>query len=211
MSRTGEHYLYKKIPVYVHQYPEDVDVTRVFSKVEKYLPERLLEGVDVVYIGDFDFLRERSLNALYEDGGIYILPDQDDEQDMYDDIVHEIAHAVEGIYQQEIYADGSIEREFLLKRKKLLDILSQNGYDVGELDFFSLDYDEEFDEFLYKEVGYNALRSIIIGIFMSPYGATSLREYFANCFEYVYAYNKANIVSKISPRVYAKILSVHGG
>ena len=47
----------------------------------------------------------------------YIANDQDSDKDMIDDIIHEIAHSVEEMYGHGIYDDGSVEREFLGKRK----------------------------------------------------------------------------------------------
>jgi Mlc titration factor MtfA (ptsG expression regulator) len=43
-----------------------------------------------------------------------------------------------------------------------------------------------------------------VGLFCSPYGATSIREYFANAFEY-YFIKDPKYVKKVSPRVYVKI------
>jgi hypothetical protein len=42
-------------------------------------------------------------------------------------------------------------------------------------------------------------------LFVSPYGATSLREYFANCFEEYFARRQYDHVKKISPAVFEKI------
>ena len=68
-------------------------------------------------------------------------------------------------------------------------------------DFFYL---IKFDEFLSDEVGYPTLLSITMGLFVSPYGATSLSEYFANGFEF-YFLKDPGYVSKISPKLYEKI------
>ena len=62
--------------------------------------------------------------------------------------------------------------------------------------------------FLYKEVGYEKLQNLINGLFLSPYAATSMREYFANAFEHIYAFGESKMVSKISPVVYKKILNL---
>ena len=54
-------------------------------------------------------------------------------------------------------------------------------------------------------VGYPTLTQLTPNLFVSPYGATSLREYFANCFEEYFARRQYNHVKKISPAVYEKI------
>jgi len=53
-------------------------------------------------------------------------------------------------------------------------------------------------------VGYPLLTSLTVDIFPSPYGATSLREYFANAFE-KYFMEESERVREISPQVYKKI------
>ena len=59
------------------------------------------------------------MNAKYSDGAIYVTNEQDDEEDLIDDIIHEFAHAVEDRYNDYLYGDGSIEERFLFKRNKL--------------------------------------------------------------------------------------------
>ena len=62
----------------------------------------------------------------------------------------------------------------------------------------------EFDNLLYKEIGYPILANLTSGLFVSPYGATSIREYFANAFEH-YFLNDLTSVKLISPTAYDKI------
>lgn len=202
----GEYYVFGKVVVIQNEpLPDNVSLFRVLQRLEHMIPAHFVEDLDVIYVGRFDFLEERGLNALYEGGAIYVTPEQDDEDDMFDDLVHEIAHCVEETYLNDIYGDDRIEREFLLKRKKLLDTLKREGYNVGLVDFLNINYTREFDEFLYVQIGYPVLTGLTMGDFVSPYGITSLREYFANCFEEVYAKENPNIVKKISPAVYRTI------
>jgi hypothetical protein len=53
-------------------------------------------------------------------------------------------------------------------------------------------------------VGYDRLNVITVGLFVSPYAATSLSEYFANGFENYFSGESA-YVRKISPKLYSKI------
>ena len=71
-------------------------------------------------------------------------------------------------------------------------------------DFVNTEYSEDFDQLLYKEVGYDRLTFFTMGLFVSPYGATSYREYFANGFEN-YFLNDPQYVKVVSPAVYDKI------
>ena len=130
--------------------------------------------------------------------------EKDDNDDLIDDIIHEVAHAVEERYGQFLYSDEKIKNEFLLKRSRLKRILEDQGYDISNLDFFETEYDEEFDLFLYKEVGYDALRLLVVDLFTAAYSATSLREYFARGFEEYYLGNLLYL-KDISPYIYKKL------
>ena len=67
------------------------------------------------------------------------------------------------------------------------------------------EYDEHFDLFLYQEIGYSILRNYTSSLFCSPYGITSLREYFANAFEHYFYSSDPYYVKSISPEIYTKI------
>ena len=120
---------------------------------------------------------------MYKEGTLYITNDQTDEDDMIDDIIHEIAHAVEEMAKQELYDDNQIKNEFLGKRRRLYSIIKSENFDVEVEDFLNIDYSSSFDDLLYKEIGYPLLTSLSMGLFVSPYAVTSLKEYFAIGFE----------------------------
>ena len=124
--------------------------------------------------------------------------------DMIDDIVHEIAHIVEDNYNQIIYSDDEIEREFIRKREVLRRVLKYEGYSTDKFLFKKTEYDTEFDSFLTNTVGYLKLRVFSQNIFASPYAATSLREYFADGFEDYYL-GKSRSLKNISPVLHSKL------
>ena len=96
------------------------DFKQALEKLEKALPGYfLMQGIDVIYVGEFEDLRERDLNAAYADGAIYVLPEQSSEQDFLDDIVHEVAHSLEERFTDFIYGDGKIQQEYKEKYLKL--------------------------------------------------------------------------------------------
>ena len=195
----GSFHVFVQSPV-----PEKIDLSAVFNNIINLLPEHFLQTVDVVYIGEFAFLKEKEINAMYADGALYISNIQDDDDDLIDDIIHEVAHAVEEKYGQFLYSDEKIKNEFLLKRSRLKTILEDQGYDISDLDFFETEYDEKFDLFLYKEVGYDVLRLLVVDLFTAAYSATSLREYFARAFEEYYLGNVLYL-KDISPYIYKKL------
>ena len=183
---------------------DNVDLNGVFSSIERIIPYEFLKLVDVAYIGDFEFLKNKKVNAVFMDGAIYISNEQDDSADLIDDIVHELAHAVEENYGELIYSDGEIKEEFLQKRKMLKSELKYLNYSVHMHDFSNVEYDQRFDSFLHEEIGYDALAIISANIFLAPYSITSLREYFARGFEEYYI-GKHSLLKQICPYIYKKL------
>ena len=84
---------------------------------------------------------------------------------------------------------------------------SKEGIEVPEEVMSNPSYDKGLDMFFSEKVGYPRMTSIVQGIFYSPYGATSLREYFANGFEAHY-YHRDMYLQKISPVLHDKINKV---
>ena len=162
--------------------PEDIDVEFVFKYINARIPFHLTKNIEVVYIGKFPEMVERDINAYFENDAIYVTNEQEDEMDMIEDIVHEISHAVEHYNQEFIYGKGAIQREFMAKRKRLSSLLSQK-FDVPDTFNHDFEYDRTIDDFLYRDVGYDALNQICVNIFPSGYAATSVSEYWAKGFE----------------------------
>ena len=167
-------------------------------------PKAVTKNIDYIIFGAFDFLKKKNYNASYKDGAIYVSNDQEGNADVLDDIVHEIGHSVEDNHQDLVYGDGMLEREFLKKRETLRKEFSREGIEVPEDVMSNPDYDQNLDMFFSEKVGYPRMTAIVQGIFYSPYGATSLREYFANGFEAHY-YHRDAYLQKVSPVLYGKI------
>ena len=108
----------------------DIDPEEVIAKIEEHIPEHLLSEVEMIIIGWFKEFEERNLNAFYSDGCLHVSHEQDNNEDMFDDLVHEIAHSIEEPYGYEIYGDKKIENEFLKKRKFLHDVLWKMGHKI---------------------------------------------------------------------------------
>ena len=183
----------------------DIDVEEVVAKVEARLPEHLLSEIEMIVVGWFEEFEERNINAFYDSGAIYVSNIQDDHDDMFDDIVHEIAHSVEDAYGYQIYADQKIKEEFLRKREHLHNIMWKMGFKAPKSFFLNVEFNDDFDDFLHKEVGYDKLAPIMRGVFISPYAATSLREYFATMFTEFYLDSNHSFFKKTSPTLYNKI------
>jgi len=204
-NKSMDFYTPTGLHVYMQTPVDGVDVESVIHKIENKLPHHFLSEIEMIVFGWFDEFEERSINAFYKDNAIYVSHMQQDEEDLYDDLVHEISHSLEEAHGYQIYADEKVKKEFLRKRKYLHDILWQAGYRAPLSFFQDVEFNEEFDNFLYKKIGYDKLSSIMSGLFISPYAATSLREYFATGFTEYYMDSNHNFLQKISPAVFEKI------
>jgi len=204
-NKLKDHYKMQEIDIFIKdQLPSHIDPDLVFSTFSKLIPSHLLTGVDIVYVGQFDVFKQKQANAVFQDGAIYVSNEQDSNQDMIDDIIHELAHSVEEKFTQYIYDENDLKNEFVGKRKRLYDILSSYDYDPSPKLKTVYHYDEKIDMYLYKDVGYEAMWNLINGLFPSPYSATSLREYFAIGFEY-YFMGEKNTIKKLCPVLYSKL------
>ena len=192
------------------QLPENIDLDHVLKTIEKKIPSHLFYNLDSVIVAHLDVFDERSINAMYADGALYITNLQDNNKDMIDDIVHELSHSVEELDPLHIYGDQALEIEFLSKRMSLFGALRNAGYDTEPEYFHNVEYDKYFDMYLYKEIGYDRLEILSTSIFSRPYAATSLREYFATGFEEFYLGNR-NFLKDISPILYLKLVQLHKG
>ena len=190
--------------IFSQPFEKEINLNYIKNKIESLTPEHFFENIDGFFVGYVkDFFKDgREYNAMYKDGAIYLSPDQDDEKDLLDDILHEVAHAVEKKHEDKIYGDGRLEREFLFKRKYLFYLLGDKEYDINA--YNKAEYDYDFDQHLYKNIGYDNLRGVSAELFYSPYAITSLSEYWANGFEN-YLLRSRGKLKEISPILYSKI------
>jgi len=203
-------------PSGIHVFTKDemlndlVDLDLVIANLESKLPVHIRDGVEMIIIGHFDEFDERGINAFYKDGALYVSNIQSDNEDLLDDLVHETAHSAEEQYGMEIYADQEMKDEFLRKRMHLYNILWNMGFQPSREMFLDVEYDQDFDEYLLEDVGYDKLSEILKGIMISPYAATSLREYFATGFTEFYLYPDSHgYLQKTSPELYKKLVLLH--
>jgi len=205
ISNSGIYYLNAEIPVWSDDpLPEHINLSAVLQKVEDMLPAYYFRYIHAIKIGTYPEMINREINAMYKDNVLYISNFQADEEDMYDDIIHEIAHAVEQHNTDLIYGDERLMVEFLGKRKRLFNLLKSKGYDVKLEEFLRIKYDYDFDMFLFQEIGYPLLNNLVMGLFPGAYSVTSLSEYFATGFERYYM-KEGKKLSKICPQLIKKI------
>jgi hypothetical protein len=183
---------------------DSINVESAVSRLESMLPMHLLSCIEMIIFGDFEEFHERSLNAFYDSGTVYISNLQDDENDILDDLIHELSHGIEEQYGYQIYSDQKLKDEFLRKRMHLYKILWEMGFKAPKSFFQDTEYDQEFDEFLHQTVGYDTLANALRGLFINPYAATSLREYFATGFTDFFMQPDHKFLKTVSPVLYEK-------
>ncbi len=201
-------------PTGIHVYVKDpltngLDMEEIVNFVETKIPNRFLAEVEMIIVGDLEEFKDRKINAMYKDGCLYITNEQDDANDLIDDIIHEIAHSLEEPFGLQIYGDNKLSSEFLNKRGQLRNILWEHGYKTQLNFFMNTEYDIEFDDFLLNKVGYDKLSILMQGLFISPYAATSLREYFATGFTDFFMESDHRLLKSISPVLYSKIKNLY--
>ena len=186
--------------------PSHVDLRLVLDTIEERVPKVFFHNIDSIYVGQFKEFEEKQINAFYSHGAIFVTNLQDNEQDLLDDITHEVAHAVERMFPEYIY-DDQLESEFLARRQRLFNRLKREGWDIDIDRFLNIHYTSDFDELLHMEIGYPLLASLTHDLFNSPYAVTSLSEYWANGFE-EYFIGDAERIKILSPQIYKKIVTL---
>ena len=154
MKERKEFTLFGTINVFIKD-PLDnqIDMTKVLMDIEDAIPQHLMYEVETVIVGQFKELNDRGIRAAYLDGGIYVTNKQPSEEQLFEDIVHEIAHAVEKTYEYELYGDDEVEKEYLGKKKRFLDLLAANDIRVPNRIRYEIEYSKLFDEFLFLSTG----------------------------------------------------------
>ena len=203
-TKLKEYNIHGKPFVFAQPFEREINLDYIKNKIETLTPDYFFDNVDGFFVGYVkEFFKDgREYNAMFKDGAIYLSPDQDNERDLLDDILHELAHAVEKKHKDKIYGDGRLEREFLAKRKYLYYLLGDKEYGIESYE--APEYDYNFDQHLYKNIGYDRLRGVSAELFYSPYAITALREYWANGFEN-YLLGSRGKLKEISPVLYDKI------
>ena len=213
-KQKKEFLLFGRIMVYLHDslISDTVDFEQIISQIEEYTPSHLFDGIDLIYVGHFQDLVDRELEAMYESGAIFITNVLNNNIDYIENIIHEAAHGLEENNGPQIYGDRKIQEEFLGKRKRLFHRIQSEGYGIEHLNILDSEYQEDVDKFLYQELGYERLNYLISGLFLSPYSVTSLREYFASGIEkYLLSSEDRRYLKVLSPKLIEKIEELING
>lgn len=204
--------LFNRIPIVVKDpFLSNVKLENVVNKIQSIISPSFVDGLDSIYIGNFNFLDERELQALFLDNVIYVSSNQKNEDSCTMNIVHELAHLFADTYPEEVYGDGKLKKEFLSKRVWLYNfVISYFKNDTMPLsNYKNVEYDFEFDKFLYGTLGYTLLVYNTSAVFPNAYSITSLEEYFAVGFERFFCVKKdREYLRTICPVLYEKLFTI---
>jgi hypothetical protein len=211
-AQDRNEYMLFNVPVYViNKFPSNIKINNILDSVKDIINKKYLDGLETIYIGDFKDLNRRDIQSMLKDDAIWIssnnVKNVITEPLVVENIIHEIAHLLEEKYQSQIYGDGKLEREYNSKKNRLFHLLKNEGYDIDLGLFFSDDMLKEFDNFLYKVVGYDKISLLTAGLFLSPYSITTVREYFATGM-LDYLTDNESYMKEISPVLYSKIKNI---
>ena len=118
-NKNKKHFSWNGVEIFIKDEikNKEISLNRVLKSLSKKIPKDFLVNVDTMYIGEFDFLKDREVQAMYQNSSIFITNEQDDEEDLLDDIVHEISHSLEEVRSDLLYSDGRMEKEFIEREK----------------------------------------------------------------------------------------------
>ena len=213
-KQKREFLLFGRIMIFIQDplISDTVNFDEIIKDLERFVPSHLFDGIDIIYVGHQQELIDRELEALYDSGAIYITNTLSENVDYIENIIHESAHALEETYGMFIYGDGKIQREFVGKRERLFHIIKAQGYDIAGLNYLNPEFQQEMDDFLYKELGYDNLNYLINGLFLNPYAVTSVGEYFSSGMEkYILDGVKREQIANFSPELTKKIEELING
>lgn len=195
--------IYGKPLYFKNSLSKDIDIGSVCKRVENILPASFFKGIAALSFGEYETLNDRGVDSVFGNNIIYLTNIQENEEDIIENIIHETAHSLEERFSQVIYSDGLLKKEFLKKRKQLYSELSKK-YTIDEKYFKKTEFSKTLDLLFYKKIGYDTLSFFTEHMFISPYSATSLREYFSEGFEKYYM-GESGAINELCPELYKKI------
>ena len=207
MKKYEEFLIFKSIPMIIQDpFLKNVDIRRVIGLIEEKVDYNLFDSIDYIMFGDFSFLRERNFDSAFKDGVIYV-DNAIEEARIVTGIIHESFHAVERRFFRELFLDGELKQEFVRKRIYLFDLLKEQSYFKNKFPgvsidaFTEIDFEKEFDDLLYKHIGYLKLTRLIPTLFPSIYGITSISEYFAMGCEIFIEFGRIDCCPKLDEKI----------
>ena len=132
-SQDRKEYMLFDVPVYViNKFPSNIDINDILSNLKKSINKNYINGLEAIYIGDFEDLNRRNIQSMFKDGAFWIssnnIKNFITEPIVVENIIHEIAHLLEENFPNLIYGDGRLEKEYNSKKERLYQILKNENY-----------------------------------------------------------------------------------
>lgn len=181
----------------------EVNLAHILRTIRSKIPKSILEKIDVIYVGDFDFVER----AVYQDNAIYLSNNIVNEKEIISNIVHEIGAQVEEEFSEYLYGDDKLCNEFKEKRLQFYELLNKEEISASEEDFLNIEESESFEKFLFEEVGYSELKRLTSDIFYSPYSISWVEEYIKSGFA-AYILGDKKSLKTLCPVLYNKIYNI---
>lgn len=175
------------------------------------LPAFFYSEVNKIYIYNAEDLDTYDLDSSYGHRIVKIDSSKiESRKDLMKTLIHELYHSIQNSIKntfKELFENVAVE--YLQKKKKILDVLASDARVTPPEQSFYTDifYNEKFDAYLYKIIGYKFINNRLKDYFPSAYSITSIDEYIATCFEIFYFENE-KWLSIYCPEVYNLIKTV---
>ena len=96
-----EYLLFNSIPIIIKdKLSNNIDIKNLINSIENALPYSFRKLINSIIILDDPTFSQRKINAFYYNSSLYISNNQDNENDILDDIVHEYSHALEEKFEE---------------------------------------------------------------------------------------------------------------
>jgi hypothetical protein len=152
------------------------DVEKFLKNKFNKLPNNLVNCVNKIIFGGFHLSPEHAGKSVND---VIYLSNKSNEEDLFSDLIHELAHAFIRKHHEQVFGDGKLKKEFLSKRNKLYHKMRSSGVDLPPHQYFeNPNFDRKFDGYLNRAVGYDTLSQLISGIFPTCYSVSSLMNTF---------------------------------
>lgn len=194
-----------KIEINILLYKEDPEAFKwALDKCFYLVPKKVFENsVNKIIIGFSTKLKEANKTATYENGTIFISEDflryKSPKKKLLNELIHEMGHAFIESFQDELFADDSIYKDFTNLKKKV-------SGKIPEFEPFINQHNdrESVDDFIRNIYGEGEFYVKTAEFLSSPYTLLEIDEFIVYYFEEYYLRYKEN-VQKYNPIVF-KIL-----
>jgi hypothetical protein len=106
--------LFNKIEVsFLGPFLGPINLENVIKEVESKIPLCLFSEIDIIYVGDFDFLNDKNISSSFMDSAIYLSNNAYHESDIIYDITAAVAESVEQKYMHLFYERSPIIKELI--------------------------------------------------------------------------------------------------